>query len=365
MSSRLSLLALVAWALCSCSGGSTADKPSTTTAGATTSASETVEIPIEAVGRSTRKFASRADLEWAAAWMRWHRTFEPLYHEAESILTRASRREAATPGKKDYETLQRVVRAWISCAQKAVARGAPPSKRLEELASDTAELCERAGRAGARLQAEGFESGFPPEAQLGWRPLNAAVEEAWSWMPGLEFGVPLAEGPSRRTRTQIRYTFAASRLVGEQTAATCFSRSGWRRKRAEVNAPRTVAGFVEAHGAAANLAPVVCEWLDRVVYRGAQPEQLSVKANAAQALLVLSHEAQHATGIRSEAKAECYGMQAMGRLGRLLRVNGAYADELADFFWTYMYPYDRAPYKSPECRSGGKLDLHPRSSAWP
>jgi hypothetical protein len=58
MSRRLSLLALVAWALCSCSGGSTADKPSTTTAAATTtSASETVEIPIEAVGRSTRKFA--------------------------------------------------------------------------------------------------------------------------------------------------------------------------------------------------------------------------------------------------------------------------------------------------------------------
>jgi hypothetical protein len=70
MSRRLSLLALVAWALCSCSGGSTADKPSTTAAATTTSASETVEIPIEAVGRSTRKFASRADLEWAAAWMR-------------------------------------------------------------------------------------------------------------------------------------------------------------------------------------------------------------------------------------------------------------------------------------------------------
>jgi hypothetical protein len=364
MSRRLPVLALLAWVLCSCSGGSTAVKPSTTTV-ASTSTAETVEIPIEAVGPSTGKFASRADLEWAAAWMRWHKSFEPLYHEAESILTRASRRQAATPGTRDYKTLQHIVRAWSSCAQKAVARGAPPSKRLEELASDTAELCERAGKAGERLQAEGFGSGFPPEAQLGWRPLNAAVEEGWSWMPGLEFGIPLAEGPSRGMRTQIRYTVAASRLVGEQTAATCYSRSGWRRKLAEVHAPRTVAGFVEAHGAAANLAPVVCEWLDRLVYRGARPEQPSVKADAAQALLVLSHEAQHATGIRSEAKAECYGMQGMGRLGRLLHVNGAYADELADFFWTYMYPNDRAPYKSPDCRPGGKLDLHPRSSAWP
>jgi hypothetical protein len=283
----------------------------------------------------------------------------------ESILARSDRRRAATPGTKDYETLQRVVRSWSSCAERAVARGAPPTTRLEKLAEETAELCERAGKAAARLQAESFDGGFPPEAQLGWRPLNAAVQEAWSFIPGLELGVPLAEGPSRRTRTQIRYTVAASRLVGEQTTMTCYSRVGWRRKLAEIRGPRTLAGFVEAHGAAANLSPTVCLWLDKLVYRGARPQELRTKAQAAQALLVISHEAQHATGISSESKAECYGMQAMGRLGRLLRVNGKYADELAEFFWTYMYPYDRPQYKSPACRPGGPLDRRPRSSAWP
>lgn len=338
----------------------------TAKASTTTAATEKVEIPIEPVSsRKPGRFASRAELEWAARWMRWRKTFEPLYHEAESILTRPDRRNAATPGTKDYETLQRVARAWSSCAAKAVARGAPPTMRLETLAEETADLCERAGLAAARLEAEGFESGFPPEAQLGWRPLNAAVSEAWSFIPGLDFGVQLTGGPSSSTRTQIRYTLAASRLVGEQTTMTCYSRGGWKRTLAEIHAPKTLGGFVQAHGAAASLSPTVCRWLDNLVYRGARPEEPQIKAQAAQALLVMSHEAQHATGIRSEAKAECFGMQGMRRLGRILRVNGEYADELAVFFWTYMYPYDSAPYRSTDCRPGGRLDRQPHSSAWP
>jgi hypothetical protein len=58
-------------------------------------------------------------------------------------------------------------------------------------------------------------------------------------------------------------------------------------------------------------------------------------------------------------------MQETARLARLLGVEKSYAQELAAFVWMRFYPLERPPYSSAECRPGGQLDLHPRSSAWP
>ena len=153
--------------------------------------------------------------------------------------------------------------------------------------------------------------------------------------------------------------------MGEQVAIKCYSRAGWAQKLAQNGASTRIVGFVEAHGAAGNLAPIVCAALDDLVYRHERPEDLYGKTNSAQGLMVLAHEAQHATGIRNEAKAECYALQDMRRLGKLLEVDGAYTRELVEFFWTEMYPYEPSGYGSGACRPGGALDRRPHISSWP
>lgn len=363
-------MSLVTLALCSCSfGGASTDETtasSTKATGTTTQAPDSAAIPVEAASDKPGRFASRPEYEWAAGWIRWQERFDRLSSQANSILAITDRRERAiaAPASKDHQTVLKALQAFRTCSEQAIARGAPPSTRLEEVAVETAAVCERVEAAAARLDKEGLDIGFPGEATAADSHLQRAITAAWNFVPGLDF-VPLMDGPSRRTRIQILYSVAASRLVGEQVAIKCYSRAGWAQKLAQNNASSRIIGFVEAHGAAGNLAPVVCGALDDLVYRHERPADVYGKANSAQGLIVLAHEAQHARGIRNEAKAECYGLQDMRRLGKLLELDGAYTRELAEFFWTQMYPYERSGYGSDECRPDGALDRRPHASSWP
>lgn len=342
------------------------DGESVSTAETAPPAAEAIEIPVEA--RSTKrphKYASKAELEWAAAWARWEDRFSSAYDRSESVLKVSSRREAAIPGTKDHERLRAAMRAFRSCSEQAVARGAPPTRRLEPVAVSTAAVCERVENAAVRWEADGFEIGFPAEAILAETHLRNAFDALYGFVPGVEFSVPLVDRPSQRHRTQIRYTYAASRLVDEQVNVVCHSPGSWRSSVQRWVKPGQVAGFVRMHGASGNLAPVVCQWLDRLVYRRERPQELPGLGYASQAVLVLAHEAHHAAGVHNEARAECYAIQHVQRLGRLLGMNARYGALLEDFTWTRIYPLEPPGYSSPECRPGGTLDLRKRVSAWP
>jgi hypothetical protein len=110
---------------------------------------------------------------------------------------------------------------------------------------------------------------------------------------------------------------------------------------------------------------IVCRWLDSLVYRGERPQELPGLGYASQAVLVLAHEAHHAAGVPNEARAECYAIQDVQRLGRLLGMSARYGALLEDFTWTRIYPLEPPGYSSPECRPGGTLDLRKRVGAWP
>ena len=329
-----------------------------------------VRIPVKATAsRGPKKFASKRELEWAAAWNEWYERVDNSFRSVERILADPDRRAwAAQASSRVAERLEGALRMFRSCADDAVARGAPPSTRLEPVAVETAAVCERLAKAVARLEA-GFEDGMPGEAVFAADHLEAALREARSFVPGLNDEIddlPLLDKPSRRSRIQLRYTFTVSRLAGEQVTISCYSPDDWRRKLAPMKQPPgTVGGFVHAHGATGHLAPVVCHWLDRFTYRKNRPEEFLAKANTAQALVVLAHEAQHVLGIRNEAKAECYGMQRLAPLAQALGANASYARELSDLFWTRMYPFEPPAYRSSECRPGGALDLRRRDPSWP
>jgi hypothetical protein len=58
-------------------------------------------------------------------------------------------------------------------------------------------------------------------------------------------------------------------------------------------------------------------------------------------------------------------MQNLAPLARALGADTRYARQLADFFWTRMYPLDDPRYRSPACRPGGRLDLRRHRDIWP
>ena len=113
------------------------------------------------------------------------------------------------------------------------------------------------------------------------------------------------------------------------------------------------------------ISPEICTELTTLaeshtrVWRDEWPDAL------ARSLGSLAHEAAHVSGIRDEAKADCYGLQWIVRAARMLgrtRAEGAY---LARIYLKHWRPWLQPPYVSRECRSGGRLDLHPQSSRWP
>ena len=88
-----------------------------------------------------------------------------------------------------------------------------------------------------------------------------------------------------------------------------------------------------------------------------------------QAIQTISHESYHVLGWRSEAAAECYGMQSLWYTANRLGASVALSQELATWYWVNLYPLRRTSshpeYWSADCRDGGKLDLRPKTHGWP
>jgi hypothetical protein len=88
------------------------------------------------------------------------------------------------------------------------------------------------------------------------------------------------------------------------------------------------------------------------------------EGKVAKALHVLMHESWHLTGIRDEAKADCYGFQRVEFAALQLGANPLQAEALAQR--AYVDRQETAPleYRSYECRDNGGYDLSP-SPDWP
>jgi hypothetical protein len=90
---------------------------------------------------------------------------------------------------------------------------------------------------------------------------------------------------------------------------------------------------------------------------------------AALALQTVAHESYHLLGYRNEATTECYGLQSLWYSAVRLGATPAVGEALASLYAMSMYAGRRTSkhpeYWSAECRDGGKLDLRPKSHAWP
>jgi len=82
------------------------------------------------------------------------------------------------------------------------------------------------------------------------------------------------------------------------------------------------------------------------------------------ALLILAHEAYHTAGVRDEAVANCFAIQAMGWTASALGAPMDEAERVA-LAMAALEPQQRGPYGTGNCRRGSELDLHPETVAFP
>jgi hypothetical protein len=85
----------------------------------------------------------------------------------------------------------------------------------------------------------------------------------------------------------------------------------------------------------------------------------------ARALATLAHESFHLAGIRDEAAAECYATQTVDFVAQKLGATAAQGKLVATWAARTSPRMHPEEYHSQECRSGGALDLEPRTAAWP
>jgi hypothetical protein len=180
-----------------------------------------------------------------------------------------------------------------------------------------------------------------------------------------------AGGADTTSRADHVYTRVVSALAGHRTRVYCWSRGDWRARAAERVARSPGAerlgpwrAFTRMSRRSVHLSPEICTELARLarepdpLWRGGSVDGL------AWAVETLAHEAVHARGIADEAKAECYGMQAIPQVAAQLGRTPLEGRYLAAVYWKHWYAWLQTPFRSPECRNGGRLDLHARNR-WP
>ena len=159
-------------------------------------------------------------------------------------------------------------------------------------------------------------------------------------------------------------------MACKRVIARCWSLRDWRRLSAEVSALAggkdysQVLGFADPGGGAVDLGPAVCGYLDLLALGGHPSAVGRTGLYFGIALNALAHEAEHARGVVSEAKAQCYAIQMIPSVGERLGLSAAAARRLTDAVW-HVYRQTKRAYWSRACRADGPYDLHLHDPAWP
>ena len=153
-----------------------------------------------------------------------------------------------------------------------------------------------------------------------------------------------------------RFSSEASRLARHGVAIRCDD-SG-----RIVGVVQHTDGVAEVGGRLAYLAPDRCYDLYRLAFEG----DVSF-SQTARAVAVLAHEAWHLAGVRDEGTTECYALQSGVELGQRLGLSKDTARQMMKQRLVENAGRGAASeyVVGPDCRDGGRLDLDPRSSAFP
>jgi hypothetical protein len=321
-------------------------------------------------GRRERPFAS-GELAWVRGISVWLHGLQEDVRRAEDL--RADVLGGSAQARAEY---RRAVDRLTACAERFDADvGDAPVARLGAGGRMLRKACVALAR-GERSAFDSFD-GDPGDALVaGAASLGQGtdlllrgrkrLEAAFLWNGRL----PRIGGATGRSRVEPLFSRVASTLALRPIEVRCWSTRDWEDVSTEFRAYQAVSfepsGFVgDVDRARVNLAPWICAHLVDLAYahrvrRGAGG------LDTADAVNTLAHEAEHVIGPNgSEAETECYAVQDVRRVARLLGASSAHADELAARQWRENYPRNTPEYTTPLCYDGGPLDANPDSARWP
>jgi len=182
--------------------------------------------------------------------------------------------------------------------------------------------------------------------------------------------LPSTASPSPSSHVDPRLSRVAEAVAGRGVEVRCWSVSDWYRIDAERAAvdddPQRLglrAAFVSYDRKRINMGTAVCADLAHGV--DGVREGNESWWDLIWAIGVLAHESMHVRGTGSEANAECFGIQEIPHVARLLGLNTVEGRRIARRYWAGWYPLRDPEYRSDECRDGGDLDQNPQSPVWP
>ena len=266
------------------------------------------------------------------------------------------------------------LRVLSTCATRLSGLGTPPSSRLQQGVKVLEVACKkmtaaakavvRAGRTKDPSALVYFDDDMTQSGVA-----YSAAEHALA--PQETRDLPAIAKPSSSSHIDTKLSDAVATTFDMSTEVRCWSKSDWPKIVRESNSfsvssdtPGTeLLGFVLT-GDRINLSPPVCAELADLVYGHKRPTSGDAQMHAAEGLVVLTHEAEHVSGVGNEAEAECYAMQDAADDGIALGLKQSYARGLSTLYWEKIYPHDLPNYRSSACRTNGKLDLY-SDSLWP
>ena len=195
-----------------------------------------------------------------------------------------------------------------------------------------------------RLPWRGLAAGL---AVIGALAVLAVVVESRSGWRGLS--------DDQQAAATARFSEEASRIAGHDVEIRC-DESGER-----VGFVQHTDGVAEVGGRIAYLTPDRCQELYRLAFDG------ETTGGTGRGIAVLAHEAWHLQGVRDEAETECYALQSGVELGERLGLSAERARQLMRrALAENQGGGTNLEYRvGPECRDGGRLDLHPERATFP
>jgi hypothetical protein len=169
--------------------------------------------------------------------------------------------------------------------------------------------------------------------------------------------------PNTETQLVPALGRVATNLAGFPIQVRCYSTADWNLVE-QTYGPR--GGQASSNPPEIELSPGICDDLLALLSGKSHPtgRYPGARYHLSYAVVALTHETQHMEGISIESQAECYAMQHATETASIMGATPAYARELANVYWTELYPRDLPAYRSPLCHRGGQLDLR-ISSHWP
>jgi hypothetical protein len=277
---------------------------------------------------------------------------------------------------RDGQTMvlhQRALGPASSCAADLERNvGYAPSARLQRALDTFGQACRHLERfhTAITLAISGRQSSQMAQAQQEARRAAAILLRADQMLPPGEVrSLPVIAGATTESRIEPRLGRIASTLAGKPVEVRCWSSGDWQRLMREEETYTQgrlrgdTLGFAGIGAGRINLAPSVCDGLVQLAYEHARPIDAAGRLALASAVVTLSHEPRHSSGIADEAVVECQAIQLANGTAVKLGATSAYAASLVREYWRH-YSEELPAYRSTECRPGGKLDLGNASSVW-